>query len=41
MYPMRDLTKEAIKVLRELSEEQQGTIARAILNYASCGEETE
>lgn len=41
MYPMTDLTKEAIDVLRALSKEQQETIAGAILTYASCGEEIE
>ena len=32
---MTKLMKEAIEVLRELPEERQETIARAILDYAS------
>ena len=32
---MTNLVREAIEVLRELTEDQQVTVARAILDYAS------
>lgn len=35
IHLMTKMMKEAIEILRELPEEQQETIARAILDYAS------